>query len=132
MKNNILFLLISAPVIFSIFFLACRLFSCYILPVVSNYKHKKMNTTKLRKLIQETKGKFFSCSFIKNDGSLRVANGKDFYRRLLASSSSPKAGWNPLAKTSFEPFVDRNKEAWIAASDERLVSFKCGKIEVTF
>jgi hypothetical protein len=28
--------------------------------------------------------------------------------------------------------VDRNKERWIAAHDERLIEFKCGKIRHTF
>lgn len=129
---EIILIIITAQAIFCAFFLACRLFSLYALPAYEKHRNKKMNTNKLRKLIQSTNGKFFSCVFRKLDGSIRVANGKNSYRRLLASPSSPKAGWNPLAQTSFESFVDRNKEAWIAASDERLVSFKCGKIQETF
>ena len=87
---------------------------------------------KLRKLIQETKGKFFSIKFVKKDGSLRVANGKDIYRRLLADESSPRAGKNTVRDAGFESFVDRNKESWIAAHDEKVVAFKCGKLEVNF
>jgi hypothetical protein len=88
--------------------------------------------TKLRNLIQETKGKFFSIKFVKNDGSLRVANGKDIYRRLLADQANPRAGKNNLRAAGFESFVDRNKESWIAAHGEKVVAFKCGKLEVNF
>lgn len=90
----------------------------------------KQNT--LRQLIQETKGKFFSIKFVKNDGTLRVANGKDIYRRLLADEASPRAGKNNLRAAGFESFVDRNKESWIAARGEKVVAFKCGKMEVNF
>jgi hypothetical protein len=88
--------------------------------------------TKLRNLIQETKGKFFSIKFVKNDGSLRVANGKDIYNRLLAPAGSPRAGKNTVSGAGYESFVDRNKEGWIAAHGEKVVSFKCGKLEVNF
>jgi hypothetical protein len=88
--------------------------------------------TKLRNLIQETKGKFFSIKFVKNDGTLRVANGKDIYRRLLAPDSSSRAGKSTLKGAGYESFVDRNKESWIAAHGEKVVAFKCGKLEVNF
>ena len=90
------------------------------------------NTTELRKLIQATKGRFFQVSFIKKDGTVRVANGKDLYRRLLADESNPRAGFNPVQGHGYESFVDRNKERWICAKDENLLSFKCGAIEKTF
>jgi hypothetical protein len=88
------------------------------------------NHTQLRELIQSVKGKFFSCSFQKKDGSIRHSNGKDKYLRLL--SNGPKAGFNPLEGTDLTSFIDRNKEDWISASDSRLIHFKCGKIEKTF
>lgn len=88
--------------------------------------------SRLRSLIQKTNGKFFSIEFIKLDGTRRVANGKDFYRRLLATPDSPKAGADTLKDSTAESFVDRNKESWIAARDERVLSFTCGKIHETF
>jgi hypothetical protein len=90
------------------------------------------NTTELRNLIQQTNGKFFSVVFRKKNGERRTANGKDLYRRLLADASSPRAGFNPVQGAGYESFVDRNKESWICAKDENLVSFKCGAIEKTF
>ena len=136
MKSNLLNYLILSPLIFSSIFLATKSISLYILTRKTKPNQLEKNTmnqqTKLAKLIKETNGKFFSLSFKKKDGTLRVTNGKDFYRRLLADSSNPKAGFNPLEGTSYTSLVDRNKEGWVSASDERLVHFKCGKLEVNF
>jgi len=135
MKHNLITALILTPFIFSIFFLAIRTICCYLLPRKTNQtntENKMKNTTELRKLIQSTNGKFFSVVFRKKNGDIRRANGKDKYLRLLADSSSPRAGFNALEGTDLTSFVDRNKEGWISASDERLVSFKCGAIEKTF
>lgn len=82
--------------------------------------------TDLNKLIADTKGKFFSITFIKKDGSERTANGKDFYHRLQ------HGGQNKVAEAGYTSLVDRNKEDWIAAKGERVKSFKCGQIKHTF
>lgn len=116
--------LLFIPVIFSIFFLATRILSCYLLP--RQPKPTMKNQNKLKKLIDQTNGKFFSCTFCKADGSIRLANGKDKYIRLLAG------GHSTLEGTKSTPFVDRNKDSWIAANDDRLIEFKCGKIHETF
>lgn len=124
--------LLSVPFIFCSFFLAIRTISEYILARKTNQTNTMQNTTELRNLIQSTNGKFFSVVFRKKNGELRTANGKDLYRRLLADPSSPRAGFNPVQAQGYESFVDRNKESWICAKDENLVSFKCGKLEKTF
>lgn len=90
-----------------------------------------MKTNKLKELIDATNGRFFSLKFRKLDGSVRVVNGKDFYRRLLTSPDSVNAKSN-FSGTAFTPLVDRNKEGWVSASDERLIHFKCGEIEKNF
>lgn len=110
--------------IFSIFFLATRILFCYILN--RQPKQTMKNQNKLKKLIDQTNGKFFSCTFRKADGSIRLANGKDKYVRLLAG------GHSTLEGTKSTPFVDRNKDSWISAHDERLIRFKCGPIEEIF
>lgn len=125
MKTFLITFFIAFPIIFSIFFLACRITCCYILPRQPKLT-KTMQTNKLRKLIQSTKGKFFSCTFVKKDGTIRLANGKDKYTRLLVGGRSTLEG------TEYTSFVDRNKDSWIAASDERLREFKCGKIHEIF
>jgi hypothetical protein len=88
--------------------------------------------TELTALIDSTKGRFFTIKFIKKDGTVRVANGKDRYRRLFASRDSARAGVSTVAEAGYKSFVDRNKESWIAAKDENLLHFKCGAIEKHF
>jgi hypothetical protein len=83
----------------------------------------------LDKLVKAAKGKFFSLTFIKADGSKRVVNGKDKYVRLLAGGNST------VANAGYVSIVDRNKGengAWIAAHKTKAVRFKCGAIDETF
>lgn len=84
-------------------------------------KHKTMQT-ELDNLIAETKGKFFSITFVKKDGSVRVINGKDKYQRLL------KGGEYKGATAGFVPFVNRNTETWASAHKDAIVTFRCGKL----
>ena len=84
-------------------------------------KHKTMQT-ELDNLIAETKGKFFSITFVKKDGSIRVINGKDKYQRLL------KGGEYKGATAGFVPFVNRNTETWASAHKDAIVTFRCGKL----
>jgi hypothetical protein len=79
--------------------------------------------TELDTLINQTKGKFFSISFVKNDGNVRVINGKDKYNRLL------KGGSDTVRKAGFVPFVNRNTETWASAHNDRVVTFQCGKLK---
>jgi hypothetical protein len=84
----------------------------------------------LTDLIKQAKGKFFSLTFIKADGSERVVNGKDKYNRLIAGGEST------VRPHGYVSMIDRNKAsgdgAWICAHNARAVKFKCGKIEKTF
>lgn len=84
-------------------------------------KHKTMQT-ELDNLIAQTKGKFFSITFVKKDGSVRVINGKDKYERLL------KGGEYKGASAGFVPFVNRNTETWASAHKDAVVTFRCGKL----
>jgi hypothetical protein len=77
----------------------------------------------LDKLIAETKGKFFSITFTKKDGTVRVINGKDKYDRLL------KGGESYSRASGYVPFVNRNTETWACARGNTLLKFKCGKSE---
>jgi hypothetical protein len=90
-------------------------------PVSKKNKHKTMQT-ELDNLIAETKGKFFSITFVKKDGSVRVINGKDKYQRLL------KGGEYKGATAGFVPFVNRNTETWASAHKDAIVTFRCGKL----
>ena len=91
------------------------------LPVPKKNNTKTMQT-ELDNLIAETKGKFFSITFVKKDGSVRVINGKDKYQRLL------KGGVNNVAVAGYVPFVNRNTETWASAHKDAVVTFRCGKV----
>lgn len=78
--------------------------------------------TELDNLIAQTKGKFFSITFVKNDGTTRVINGKDKYQRLL------KGGSDTVRAAGYVPFVNRNTETWASAHKNSVVTFKCGTL----
>lgn len=123
-------LVFISPVIFSIFFLAIRSFSCYILPELKN-KYKTMkNVKEINQLIANTKGKFFSLTFIKNDGTVKTVNAKDKYFRLIKGVDSPAT--KGLKDAGFVSHVNRNRESWFSFKPQRVTHFKCGKVEKSF
>ena len=99
-----------------------------------NYKPKQTVNKTLDQLIAETKGKFFSVTFTKKDGSVRTINGKDKYRRLLAG------GTNRVEGLGYISFVNRNASniltkkggQWACAHKEGVLTFKCGEIKAEF
>lgn len=82
--------------------------------------------TEITNLIEQTKGKFFTLTFLKKDGTLRVINSKDKYNRLL------KGGESTSAQAGYKSLINRNKDSWFSVLPEKVVSFKCGKIQKTF
>lgn len=89
-----------------------------------------MKPQTLRELIAQTKGRFFSLTFHKKDGSKRVVNGKNFYHDLVKGTGSPAT--DALKEQGYVSMVDRNKESWISAHETAGIHFKCGNIEMTF
>lgn len=104
--------------------------------LVTEYRLSKLDKTKpvetkpmtktmqveLDNLIAETKGKFFSITFVKKDGTTRVINGKDKYQRLL------KGGVDTVRDAGYVPFVNRNTEKWASAHKDAVVTFRCGSL----
>lgn len=76
----------------------------------------------LKELILASKGKFFSIKFIKDNGDIRVANGKAFYRKALHGGDSTHKDSKSV------PFIDRNKKDFISANADRVLAFRCGSI----
>jgi hypothetical protein len=109
--------------------IAAAILVVFLLDSHKQTKYNKHMNQKLKNeldnLIAETKGKFFSITFVKKDGSVRVINGKDKYQRLLAGSNAP----SHAQKAGYVSFVNRNKESWASAHPELVVHFKCGKME---
>jgi hypothetical protein len=122
--------LFAAQIIFCIFFLACRLIGCYILPVLRNKQNKNKAMKQIETLIAASKGKFFTIKFEKLDGTIRVINGKDKYRRLIKGTGSPAT--DALKEKGFKSAVNRNREKWFSFQPEKVLEFKCGKIHEIF
>jgi len=84
----------------------------------------------IRDLIKATKGKFFSVTFTKKDGTERTINGKDKYFRLIKGTGSPAT--DALKAYGYVSFVNRNKESWASAHADSVKSFQCGSFKHTF
>jgi phage/plasmid primase-like uncharacterized protein len=111
------------------------LFSAIFLLIEKNKQNKQMHiheqtAKKIDALIEKTKGKFFTLTFIKQDGTLRTINGKDKYNRLIVGTGSPAT--DALKAKGYKNAVNRNRETWVSFMPEKVVEFKCGAIHETF
>jgi hypothetical protein len=81
-------------------------------------------------LIDSTKGKFFSITFEKKDGTLRTINAKDRFTGLIKGTGSPAT--DALRQDGYMFAVDRNKKSFFCFKPEKVKHFKCGSIEKQF
>ncbi len=81
-------------------------------------------------LIKATKGKFFSLTFEKKDGSLRTINAKDRFTGLIKGTGSPAT--DALRQGGYMFAVDRNRNGYFCFKPEKVLLFKCGKIDKQF
>jgi hypothetical protein len=90
----------------------------------------KKNMKTLDQLITETKGKFFSVTFTKKDGSIRTINGKDMYMRLLAGGkfAASESGYVPFVNRNASNILNKKGGGWVSAHKDEVITFKCGKI----
>jgi len=97
-------------------------------------KETKETMKTLDQLIAETKGKFFSVTFTKKDGSVRTVNGKDLYRRLLVGGQSTvrQAGYVPFVNRNASNILNKKGGAWVSAHKNEVITFKCGSIKAEF
>jgi hypothetical protein len=93
-------------------------------------QHQKQIAKQIDSLIAESKGKFFTLTFIKQDGTVRTINGKDKYNRLIKGTGSPATA--ALKAKGYKKAVNRNRESWVSFMPEKVVEFKCGAIHKTF
>jgi hypothetical protein len=120
----------SIPTIFSLFYLATRGISLYI-QSRKEKQNKKTMQQYIDTLIAQTKGKFFSITFEKKDGTRRTINGKDRYIRLVKGNANHPATQG-LKAAGYKSAVDRNREGWFSFQPEKVVEFKCGAIHKKF
>jgi hypothetical protein len=132
----------TAAAVFSFFYfsmiiiIAAVVIGLAIHMLVTEYRLSKLDKTKpvetkamtptmqneLDSLIAQTKGKFFSITFVKKDGATKIINGKDKYQRLL------KGGSDTVRAAGYVPFVNRNTEKWASAHKDAVVTFRCGSL----
>jgi hypothetical protein len=83
----------------------------------------KMSLAERRKLLDSSKGTFFSCSFVKKDGSVRNITCKKFIRSYLTDPSSPQA--NPAAhKENLYTVAEMAVEGFRNISLDKLIEAK--------
>ncbi len=81
-------------------------------------------------LIDATKGKFFSLTFVKKDGTIRTINAKDRFTGLIKGTGSPAT--DALRQGGYMFAVDRNKNSYFCFKPEKVLALKCGKIDKEF
>lgn len=129
--------LLLAGFLVPILFLAIEGIVSFSLNLIEKHKnknkamqHQKQIAAQIDSLIAEAKGKFFSLTFVKNDGTVRTINGKDRYNRLVKGTGSPAT--KALKEKGYKNAVNRNLESWVSFKPEKVVEFKCGSVHKTF
>jgi len=79
---------------------------------------------KLKKIIEDTKGKFFTVNFIKKDGSKRHMLARIGVKKHLKGGESPAKNRDNLVVV-----FDVHKRAYRMINLDTLLSFKCGNKE---
>ena len=105
-----------------------------ILPPTNNTQNKTMQHTatqsEIAQLIDATKGRFFSITFVKKDGTVRTINAKDRFTGLIKGTGSPAT--DALRQGGYMFAVDRNRNGYFSFKPENVLALKCGKIEKEF
>jgi hypothetical protein len=86
--------------------------------------------SEIENTIAATKGRFFSITFIKKDGSIRTINAKDRYRSHVKGTGSPAT--DALKAEGYRFLFDRNRKGFFSYKPEKVLRIKCGGIDKTF
>jgi hypothetical protein len=86
--------------------------------------------SEIENTIAATKGRFFSITFIKKDGSIRIINAKDRYRSHVKGTGS--AATDALKSQGYKFLFDRNRKGFFSYKPEKVLRIKCGSIDKTF
>ncbi len=72
------------------------------------------------KMIKSTKGKWFSCTFIKKDGSMRVMNGRIGCHKGVKGTSNRKQKYNLVT------VFDAQAKEYRMINVDTMLTFNCG------
>ena len=83
-----------------------------------------MNNNLLKSMIKNTNGKFFTCFFVKKDGTLRKMTARVGVKKGLANN-----GFVREEKDSLICVYDMTAKGYRTINLDTLKSFKCGNIQ---
>lgn len=78
----------------------------------------------LEQLIANTKGKFFSITFIRKDGVERTINGKN---RVITAAKPQNS---KRTEGEYVNVFNRNKKIYASVHPDRVKEFKCGNLHL--
>ena len=86
-------------------------------------KNNRPSSDELKAMIKSTKGRWFSCTFIKKDGSKRVMNGR------IGCHKGIKGIGRKFQKENLVTVFDAQAKSYRMINVDTLQSFRCGNFE---
>ena len=86
-------------------------------------KNNRPSSDEMVKMIKSTKGKWFSCTFIKKDGSKRVMNGR------IGCHKGIKGIGRKFQKENLVTVFDAQAKSYRMINVDTIQHFKCGNFE---
>ena len=89
--------------------------------VVTSPRNNRPSSDELKAMIKSTKGRFFSCTFIKKDGSMRVMNGR------IGCHKGIKGVGRKFQKENLVTVFDAKAKEYRMINVDTMLTFNCGK-----
>ena len=86
-------------------------------------KNNRPSSDELKAMIKSTKGRFFSCTFIKKDGSKRVMNGR------IGCHKGLKGVGRKFQKENLVTVFDAQAKGYRMINVDTMLTFKCGNFD---
>ena len=83
-------------------------------------KNNRPSSDELKAMIKSTKGRFFSCTFIKKDGSMRVMNGR------IGCHKGIKGVGRKFSTPNLVTVFDAQAKEYRMINVDTMLTFNCG------
>ena len=87
---------------------------------VTSPQNNRPSSDEMVKMIKSTKGKWFSCTFIKKDGSMRVMNGR------IGCHKGIKGVGRKFKKDNLVTVFDARAKEYRMINVDTMLTFNCG------
>ena len=87
---------------------------------VTSPRNNRPSSDEMVKMVKSTKGKFFSCTFIKKDGSKRVMNGR------IGCHKGVKGIGRKFQKDNLVTVFDAQAKEYRMVNVDTMLTFNCG------